>query len=96
MNDITRQILSEALNEVMPLLSDEVFYRDDLILWGDDGLLDSFGLVNFISSVETLVSEKLDRDITIVSEKAFSQSNSPFKTMERLGNFIEELLGESR
>jgi hypothetical protein len=93
-NDNIRQILIEALTDVMPLLQEKVSYRDDLVLWGAGGLLDSFGLVNFISSVETLISEKLDKDISIVSEKAFSPKNSPFKTMESLGNFIEELLGE--
>jgi hypothetical protein len=96
MKDITRQILIEALNDVIPLLSEEVSYRDDLVLWGDGGLFDSFGLVNFISSAETLISEKLDKDVTIVSEKAFSQNNSPFKTMESLGNFIDALLGEAK
>jgi hypothetical protein len=30
-----------------------------------------------------------------VAEKAFSQQNSPFRSMETLGDFIEELLQES-
>jgi hypothetical protein len=90
-----RQILTEALNEVSPLLSESVTYRDDLVLWGRNGLFDSMTLVSFVSSVETMISDTLHKDIMIVSEKAFSQKHSPFKTMERLGNFIEELLNEA-
>jgi hypothetical protein len=95
MNDVIRKILSESLSEVSPLLSDAVTYRDDLVLWGTNGIFDSLALVNFVSTVETLVADTLDKEITIVSEKAFSQKSSPFKTMESLGNFIEELLSEA-
>jgi acyl carrier protein len=95
MKETTRQILTEALNEVSPLLPDIVTYRDDLVLWGDGGLFDSIGLVNFITTLEELISDKMDKQITIVSEKAFSQSASPFRTMETLGNFIEELLKDA-
>ena len=95
MKEETKKILSDALNEVSPLLSDQVVYRDDLSLWSKgDGIFDSLTLVNFISTVEELISETVHKNILIVSEKAFSQQNSPFKTMEALGNFIEELLEE--
>jgi hypothetical protein len=95
MNESTKKILIEALDAISPFLEHEVAYRDDLVLWGSDGIFDSMSLVNFVSSVETIISDTINKDITIVSEKAFSQKHSPFKTMERLGNFIEELLNEA-
>jgi len=95
MKDETRKVLSDALNEVSPMLQEQVTYDDNLVLWQNkDGIFDSLALVSFVSTVETMVSEMLGKKITIVSEKAFSQQHSPFKSMETLGSFIEELLRE--
>ena len=91
-----RKIFSDALDEISSMLSEEVCYDDDLVLWSNkEGLFDSMALVAFISAVETMILETLDKDITIVSEKAFSQQHSPFKTMKTLGGFIEKLLEET-
>jgi hypothetical protein len=95
MKDDTKRILEDALEEASSLLAEKVSYRDDLVLWGADGIFDSLGLVNFIASVEALISDRLDKEVTIVSEKAFSKHHSPFKSMETFGSFIEELLGET-
>jgi len=96
MNDKTRKVLSDALNEVSPMLTEQVTYDDNLVLWQNkDGIFDSLALVSFVSALETIVSEKLGKNITIVSEKAFSQQHTPFKTMDTLGTFIEELLQEA-
>jgi hypothetical protein len=96
MKEETRKILGDALNEVSPLLEDQVVYRDDLPLWAkNDAIFDSLGLVNFIATVESIIADTMNKEITIVAEKAFSQQNSPFRTMETLGSLIEELLQES-
>jgi len=96
MKDTMRKVLSDALNEVSPMLSEQVKYDDNLVLWQNkEGIFDSLALVTFVSSVETNVSETLGKKISIVSDKAFSQRNSPFKSMETLGSFIEEILQEA-
>jgi acyl carrier protein len=96
MKEEIRRMLVDALNEVSPLLEEQVDYRDDLPLWSKkDAIFDSLGLVNFIATVESKIADTMNKDIVIVAEKAFSQQNSPFRTMETLGNFIEELLQES-
>ena len=97
MRDEVRKVLSESLNEVSPIITKKVSYGDDLILWSvnEESLFDSMALVAFVSAVETKILDTLGKDISIVSEKAFSQQHSPFKTMETLGNFIEKLLEES-
>jgi hypothetical protein len=96
MKNETKEILKKALEEIAPMLSKKVDYRDDLVLMGDGVVLDSMSLVSFVSSVETLLSDTFDKDITLVSNKAFSRKNSPFRTMETLGVFIEELLNEAQ
>jgi hypothetical protein len=93
MKEETRKILIEALDEVSPLLEKQVVYSDDLALWSKaEGIFDSLTLVNFVATVESIISDTLNKDIVLVTEKAFSLSSSPFRTMETLGNFIEELL----
>jgi hypothetical protein len=96
MKEETRKLLSDALEEIMPVLTKPVSYSDDLILWSNkESLFDSMALVAFVSAVETMILDTLNKDITIVSEKAFSQQHSPFRTMETLGLFIEKLLEEA-
>ena len=96
MREETRKLLSDALEEVLPVLTEKVSYRDDLILWSNqESLFDSMALVAFVSAVEVKILDTLGKDITIVSEKAFSQKQSPFRTMETMGLFIEELLEEA-
>jgi|GEM_PF-4750085 len=96
MKDTTRKVLSNALNEVLPILAEQVTYDDNLALWqNNSGIFDSLALVSFVSIVETMVSESHGKKIIIVSDKAFSQRHSPFMTMETLGSFIEELLQEA-
>ncbi len=61
-------------------------------LYGD--LLDSVELVFLVSDVESIISEKYNKNITIVSEKAMSQKNSPFLTINSLVEYIKTLLDE--
>ena len=95
MKDETRKLLSAAFEEISPVLTEKASYSDDMLLWSNKGsLFDSMALVAFVSAVEVKILDTLGKDITIVSEKAFSQQHSPFRTMETLGLFIEELLEE--
>jgi acyl carrier protein len=62
-------------------------------LYGKDGHLDSMGLVAFLIDIEELF---LDEDIQIAlsDERAMSQKNSPFRTVETLRDYIEKLVNE--
>ncbi|MDR0822455.1 MAG: hypothetical protein LBN20_01565 [Endomicrobium sp.] len=94
MKENIRDVLSESFNEIKPLLSKNVEYSDDLVLMGGGAILDSMTLVSFVSTAESLIGDKFNKDITLVSPKAFSRKDSPFKTMAALGEFIESLLEE--
>lgn len=63
----------------------------DTPLYTKDGYLDSMGLVGFLIDVEELF---LDEDIQIAlsDEKAMSQKNSPFKSIQTLTDYIQTLL----
>lgn len=62
------------------------------ILYGQGGRLDSLGLVGLILSVERRVAEEFGVALTLADEKAMSQRNSPFRTVETLANYITQLV----
>ena len=64
----------------------------DTILLDKKGKLDSLDFITLIVIIESNIFNKLDKNITIVSEKAFSKKYSPFKDVKSLTEFIVELL----
>ncbi len=64
-------------------------------LFGADAALDSLGLVNFVVAVEERVESGTGRSIRLVSEKAMSRRQSPFRTVSTLAEYIDELLSEA-
>jgi acyl carrier protein len=63
-------------------------------LFGQEGKLDSLGLVNLIVASEQKVEENFGLPISIADERAMSQKNSPFRTVESLADYIAILLSE--
>lgn len=63
-------------------------------LYGIDGVLDSLALVILITDLEEKIFDEFDKDITLADEKATSQRNSPFRSVESLTNYISKLLEE--
>jgi len=61
-------------------------------LYGTNGTLDSLALVSFITDLEEVISEEFDKDIVLADEKAMSATTSPFRNIESLSDYIEELL----
>jgi len=66
----------------------------DTKLFGKDSDVDSLDLVNLIVSVEAAVAERFGASVTLADERAFSRKSSPFKSVQSLLAYIEELLGE--
>ena len=88
------EIIYEAIDELNEEISGskKISKEPDTVLFGHDSLLDSLGLVNLIITVEGLITDKFDLNITIVNEKAMSQKNSPFKSVQTLSDFILTLI----
>ena len=64
----------------------------DTKIYGGNGALDSLQLVSFITDLEELISDEFDVDIILADEKAMSQRNSPFNTINTLTMYIEQLV----
>lgn len=65
---------------------------ESTVIFGRDSILDSLGLVNLIVSLEELVNDELNVEITLADERAMSQESSPFRTVSTLAEYIINLL----
>ncbi|MBB6471220.1 hypothetical protein [Sphaerisporangium rubeum] len=61
-----------------------------VMLYGDQGVFDSMHLVNFLARVEEELEDEYDVEISLTSEKAVSRRVSPFSSVRRLIDFIDE------
>lgn len=66
----------------------------DTVLFGEGSELDSLGLVSLLSALEGKVEEERNITITIANERAMSLRHSPFRTVESLAKFVQELIDE--
>ena len=64
------------------------------VLFGNNGKLDSLGLVNFLVMVEQNIEDEFDISLTIADDRAMSQKHSPFRTISTLANYINMILNE--
>lgn len=81
------RLVTEAVHEVH-----EIPVTAATPLLGENTQLDSLDFVNIIVAVETKVEAAFGKHITLVDEKAFSSTRSPFRTVGTLITFIEERL----
>jgi acyl carrier protein len=65
-------------------------------LYGAGGGIDSISLVNLIVSIEQLVEERFNKTIILADDRAMSQFNSPFKSIESLLLYVEKLVNEKK
>jgi acyl carrier protein len=83
----------DDLNEILG--ADERLEKSpDVALIGTEAKLDSLGLVNLIVLVEEKVQQRFGVGITLVDERAMSQSKSPFRTLGSLTEFVEEQMAD--
>lgn len=61
-------------------------------LFGKGGALDSMGLLSLVVMLEERVNAATGKTIRLVSDQAFSQSRSPFATVETLADYVAELI----
>ena len=64
----------------------------ELELFSENGVLDSLGLVNLIMSIEEKFEDYLDTSIVIADEKAMSQKNSPFQSVQSIADYLSKEL----
>jgi len=74
--------------KIIPSLSTPIF--------GRGGVLDSLSLVQFIVSIEQKIEDTFNKKVTLADDRAMSQNNSPFRSIESLINYIYLLLTEQK
>lgn len=90
-----KNLVIECLEELKEDNGLEFEINEELILVGNGAALDSFDFVNLTVLLEEKITDELDKTVTLVNEKAFSRKNSPFKNIESLTIYLEELLGDN-
>ncbi len=90
------EIIYENIDEINE--QNGINFPKDIIarLFGRESELDSLGLVNLIINIEEKVNEVYNTSITIANEKAMSQKNSPFRTVETLAEYVDLLIKEEQ
>ena len=83
-------IVTEALEENQDIPLKDI--SKDTPIYGKGGHLDSLSLVTFLIDLEQKIEDEYNEHITIADDKAMSQKNSPFKTVDSLINFINQKL----
>jgi acyl carrier protein len=87
------QIIFDAIDMANHALEDErkIPLSEQTELFGINGNLDSMGLVALLIDIEeSLLDHNIQ--ISLSDERAMSQSQSPFRTVETLAGFIESLI----
>lgn len=82
-----KSIVQKCVEEYMSSQDGIYTINDNFQLFGKDSIIDSMGLVNIIIDIESNFLDK-GYEISLTSEKAMSQKNSPFRTIESLSEYI--------
>ncbi|MBT2298074.1 hypothetical protein [Pseudomonas fluorescens] len=90
MRDAIFTIIHGALVEVNATRKEKIDLSniDSLALYGATGVFDSMQLVSFLAAVEEGLDDELGIEISLTSEKAVSQTISPFSSVSCLMDFI--------
>lgn len=90
-------LIFEALEEHFEQTDSDVAAptSTDAVLFGEDAVLDSLGLVNVVVAVEEKLLDAFDRDIWLTDERALTQAESPFRTVDSLSRYVLLLLEEA-
>jgi acyl carrier protein len=70
--------------------------NEDVVLFGEGGVLDSLGLVNLVVAVEEAIEAELGLVVTIADERALEASQNPFETVKALAAYVLRLVAEAQ
>ena len=91
MNEKIQKLVFQAIDNHNNLNKENTIKKTyDTNLIGNDSVLDSVSLVSFLIDIEGLVQDEFGIDFVIMSEKAMSQKNSPFKSVKSLFEYLEQ------
>ncbi len=93
-----KQVIIDTIEEINRLIQKDhqLEKSTETVLFGNNGKLDSLGLINLLVTVEQNIEDEFDINLTIADERAMSQKQSPFRTIGTLVDYIDILLKESQ
>lgn len=83
------KIVVESFEDFAETESISIEVNESTPLMGSGSVIDSLGLVTLLVDVEGRLADE-DVEISIISEKAMSQKNSPFVSVGTLADYISE------
>ena len=86
--------LHDVLSQMDKLPADPVGESTRLI--GSEAVLDSLGLVTLVIDLEQRLEEQHGMSLVLADDRAMSQGNSPFRTVQALTDYISLLIEEER
>ena len=91
-----KEIIFKSIKELNENLDEDqqLQLSTDTVLLGKDSNIDSITLVNLIVTIEESLEDNLNLSVTLADEKAWSQKNSPFLTIQTLLDYIALLIKE--
>ena len=86
------ELIKEAMLETNEIVGREIWsdITEDTILY-DFSNIESINFVSFILLVEQKIEEKTGKQMPIVTDKTYSRTDSPFRTVGTLATFLVEL-----
>ena len=96
MGNQIKEIVFKSIKELNENLDEDqqLQLSTDTVLLGKDSNIDSITLVNLIVTIEESLEDNLNVSVTLADEKALSQKNSPFLTIQTLIDYIALLIKE--
>ena len=83
------EIIYLAIDDYNQINTANLLNKDlNTLLYGQEGKLDSLGLVNLILAIEERLLDKYNKNISLADDKAFSEKTSPFSNVSILAEFI--------
>jgi hypothetical protein len=69
--------------------------REDTVLYGPSGSLNSLGLVSLILDVEEAINAQAGMQLVLADAHAMSQKHNPFRNVQSLADYVMTRLEES-
>jgi hypothetical protein len=93
-HDLILKIIVSVIDELNEAREEKIPTENilDLSLYGGAGIFESMHLVSFLALVEESLEDEFDVEVALASEKAVSRRVSPFSSVRRLIEFVEEEL----
>jgi len=87
-----KNIIIDAFQKINEIREDKLIINEDTKFIGSQSIFDSLDLVNFIILLEEEIFKQTGKQITLVNDKAFSRTKSPFYNVESITEYIKEIV----